>query len=125
MQHSINVVAYGAFSSHSQAKSSRFLLLHSSMFNPAYLPVLSFKNLLNQNPIYIGKMVSGFVKYSIPIPGPEGAVTADAPTVPSCSIYPTSGTVLDAFEITCKATSFCLTGCLYCLKTNTGGHTLY
>ncbi|XP_072237410.1 polycystin-1-like protein 2 [Leuresthes tenuis] len=72
--------------------------------------------------IAYGKMVSGFVKYSLPIPTPDLALTTDAPAVTSCSISPRSGTVLDAFDITCKATSFCSTGCLYCLKTSTGKH---
>uniref|UniRef100_A0A668V1H7 Polycystic kidney disease 1 like 2a n=1 Tax=Oreochromis aureus TaxID=47969 RepID=A0A668V1H7_OREAU len=71
-----------------------------------------------------------FVKYTLPIPDPEPTepptnlvFTTDAPmdpSVPSCSISPPSGTVLDAFDITCKTTSFCSTGCLYCFKTNTG-----
>ncbi|XP_015238922.1 PREDICTED: polycystic kidney disease protein 1-like 2 [Cyprinodon variegatus] len=61
-----------------------------------------------------GKKVPGFIKYSIPIPA--------APAVPTCSISPQSGNVLDAFEITCELTSFCSTGCLYCLKTDTGKH---
>ncbi|XP_038154610.1 polycystic kidney disease protein 1-like 2 [Cyprinodon tularosa] len=64
--------------------------------------------------IAYGKKVPGFVKYSIPIPA--------APAVPTCSISPQSGNVLDAFEITCELTSFCSTGCLYCLKTDTGKH---
>ncbi|XP_076743594.1 polycystin-1-like protein 2 [Maylandia zebra] len=78
------------------------------------------------------KKEPGFVKYTLPIPDPEptepptnSVVTTDAlmdPSVPSCSISPPSGTVLDAFGITCKTTSFCSTGCLYCFKTNTGTH---
>ncbi|XP_039867914.1 polycystic kidney disease protein 1-like 2 [Simochromis diagramma] len=78
------------------------------------------------------KKEPGFVKYTLPIPDPEptepptnSVVTTDAlmdPSVPSCSISPPSGTVLDAFDITCKTTSFCSTGCLYCFKTNTGTH---
>ncbi|XP_029979509.1 polycystic kidney disease protein 1-like 2 [Sphaeramia orbicularis] len=79
-----------------------------------------------------GKMEPGFAKYTLPIPGPEptepppnSVVTTDSPTdpgSPSCSISPSSGTVLDAFNITCKASSFCSTGCLYCFKTDTGKH---
>nr|XP_054588101.1 polycystic kidney disease protein 1-like 2 isoform X1 [Nothobranchius furzeri] len=76
----------------------------------------------NISVIAYGKTVPGFVKYTIPIPGPEGAETTDAPVVPSCNISPPSGTVLDAFEISCKATLFCSTGCLYCFKTSTGKH---
>ncbi|XP_005741746.2 polycystic kidney disease protein 1-like 2 [Pundamilia nyererei] len=78
------------------------------------------------------KKEPGFVKYTLLIPHPEptepptnSVVTTDAlmdPSVPSCSISPPSGTVLDAFDITCKTTSFCSTGCLYCFKTNTGTH---
>lgn len=68
----------------------------------------------------LGEKVPGFAKYSIPMPGPETAVTADVPAVPKCSISPQSGTVLDPFEITCESTSFCSGGCLYCFKTSTG-----
>ncbi|XP_017296853.3 polycystic kidney disease protein 1-like 2 [Kryptolebias marmoratus] len=76
----------------------------------------------NISVIAYGKTVPGFVKYSIPIPGPEEPLTADAPDALSCSISPSSGTVLDAFEIACKAAAFCSTDCLYCFKTNTGKH---
>uniref|UniRef100_A0A8C3A6T3 Polycystic kidney disease 1 like 2a n=1 Tax=Cyclopterus lumpus TaxID=8103 RepID=A0A8C3A6T3_CYCLU len=63
--------------------------------------------------------------YTFPIPGPEptkpAATEVPADTrPPSCSISPPSGTVLDAFDITCKTSSFCSTGCLYCFKTDTG-----
>ncbi|XP_054473206.1 polycystic kidney disease protein 1-like 2 [Anoplopoma fimbria] len=69
----------------------------------------------------------GFAKYTFPIPGPEPTEPAatDAPAdnrPPSCSISPSSGTVLDAFDITCKSSSFCSRGCLYCFKTDTGKH---
>uniref|UniRef100_A0A8C7X7D8 Polycystic kidney disease 1 like 2a n=1 Tax=Oryzias sinensis TaxID=183150 RepID=A0A8C7X7D8_9TELE len=47
-------------------------------------------------------------------------VTSDLPAVPSCSISPPSGTVLQTFDITCEAKSFCEAGCLYCFKTSTG-----
>uniref|UniRef100_A0A8C4HVJ1 Polycystic kidney disease protein 1-like 2 n=1 Tax=Dicentrarchus labrax TaxID=13489 RepID=A0A8C4HVJ1_DICLA len=85
-------------------------------------------------PLTVSKKQPGFAKYTLPIPGPEptepaaqlvSGVTADAPTDPSppfCSISPPTGTVLDAFDITCKASSFCSTGCLYCFKTDTGKH---
>ncbi|XP_075325387.1 polycystin-1-like protein 2 [Odontesthes bonariensis] len=82
----------------------------------------SRRMLHNITVIAYGKMVPGFVKYSLPIPTPDLALTTDAPAVTSCNISPRSGTVLDAFDITCKATSFCSTGCLYCFKTSTGKH---
>ncbi|XP_028329737.1 polycystic kidney disease protein 1-like 2 [Gouania willdenowi] len=66
----------------------------------------------------------GFVKYTLPIPGPdlpEPPVNSD-PSAFSCSISPPSGTVLDAFNITCDEISFCISNCLYCFKTNTGDH---
>ncbi|KAM4597252.1 polycystin-1-like protein 2 [Fundulus diaphanus] len=76
----------------------------------------------NINVIAYGEKVPGFAKYSIPIPGPETAVPSSSPAVPACSISPHSGTVLDAFKITCESTSFCSAGCFYCFKTNTGKH---
>ncbi|KAF7662063.1 hypothetical protein LDENG_00247400, partial [Lucifuga dentata] len=45
-----------------------------------------------------------------------GVEALTAPTPPSCSISPPTGTVLDAFDITCQASSFCSAGCLYCFK---------
>ncbi|XP_078480345.1 LOW QUALITY PROTEIN: polycystin-1-like protein 2, partial [Lampetra planeri] len=48
--------------------------------------------------------------------------TPAAAAAPSCSISPPSGTVLDAFDITCQPTSFCSSGCVYCLKTDKGSH---
>ncbi|XP_053722204.1 polycystic kidney disease protein 1-like 2 [Synchiropus splendidus] len=77
-----------------------------------------------------GKNMPGFAKYTLPIPEPEPTeqpTTAAATTVsfdsePSCSIFPLSGTVLDAFDITCKPGSFCSAGCVYCLMTDTGKH---
>uniref|UniRef100_A0A8C9XN42 Polycystic kidney disease 1 like 2a n=1 Tax=Sander lucioperca TaxID=283035 RepID=A0A8C9XN42_SANLU len=76
---------------------------------------------------FTGKSEPGFAKYTLPIPGAEPTEPAatDAPAEPrppSCSVSPPSGTVLDAFDITCKASSFCSTGCLYCFKTDTGKH---
>uniref|UniRef100_A0A672I0K4 Polycystic kidney disease 1 like 2a n=1 Tax=Salarias fasciatus TaxID=181472 RepID=A0A672I0K4_SALFA len=68
--------------------------------------------------LYTGKNVPGFAKYVLPVPDPEPS----GPPELSCSISPPSGTVLDAFNITCKETSFCSTGCVYCFKTNTGKH---
>ncbi|KAM3877020.1 polycystin-1-like protein 2 [Diretmus argenteus] len=82
--------------------------------------------------IAYGKKEPGFARYTIPIPGvmpTEPAATSQVttgppttPSPPSCSITPLSGTVLDAFNITCKASSFCSTGCLYCFKTDRGKH---
>ncbi|XP_075966222.1 polycystin-1-like protein 2 [Anarhichas minor] len=80
----------------------------------------------NISVIAYGKNTSGFAKYTLPIPGPEPTEpAAEAPAdnqPPSCSISPPSGTVLDAFDITCKSSSFCSTGCFYCFKTDTGKH---
>ncbi|KAM9408292.1 LOW QUALITY PROTEIN: polycystin-1-like protein 2 [Pholidichthys leucotaenia] len=91
-----------------------------------YLKV-SRENQHNISVIVYDKMEPRFVRYTLPIPGPDPTETAvtdgpTAPTLPSCSIYPPSGTVLDAFDIVCKETSFCSTGCLYCFKTSTGTH---
>ncbi|XP_044057560.1 polycystic kidney disease protein 1-like 2 isoform X2 [Siniperca chuatsi] len=93
---------------------------------------VSRDTLHNISVIAYGKKEAGFAKYTIPIPGPEptepsanSAVTTDRPadtSPPSCSISPLSGTVLNAFDITCKASSFCSTGCFYCFKTDTGKH---
>ncbi|XP_024909306.1 polycystic kidney disease protein 1-like 2 [Cynoglossus semilaevis] len=76
-----------------------------------------------------GKKELGFAKYTFPVPGVDpteaAAHSTDPPTDPSpplCTISPTSGTVLDAFDITCKPNSFCTTGCVYCFKTNAGQH---
>ncbi|XP_051235467.1 polycystic kidney disease protein 1-like 2 isoform X2 [Dicentrarchus labrax] len=103
------------------------------VINSQHLKV-SRDTLHNISVIAYGKKQPGFAKYTLPIPGPEptepaaqlvSGVTADAPTDPSppfCSISPPTGTVLDAFDITCKASSFCSTGCLYCFKTDTGKH---
>uniref|UniRef100_A0A665ST47 Polycystic kidney disease 1 like 2a n=1 Tax=Echeneis naucrates TaxID=173247 RepID=A0A665ST47_ECHNA len=79
---------------------------------------------------YAGKKEASFAKYILPVPGPEPTaaspeVTTDPPTKPSspsCNISPSSGTILDAFNITCKPSSFCSEGCLYCFKTETGKH---
>ncbi|XP_068452137.1 polycystin-1-like protein 2 [Clinocottus analis] len=81
----------------------------------------------NISVIAYGKDMPGFAKYTFPIPGPEPTEPAatEAPAdnrPPSCSISPPSGSVLDAFDITCKSSSFCSTGCLYCFKTDTGKH---
>ncbi|XP_045888956.1 polycystic kidney disease protein 1-like 2 isoform X2 [Micropterus dolomieu] len=93
---------------------------------------VSRDTLHNFSVIAYGKKEAGFAKYTFPIPGPESAeptvnsaVTSEAPAdprPPSCSISPLSGTVLDAFDITCKPSSFCSTGCFYCFKTDTGKH---
>ncbi|XP_040894682.1 polycystic kidney disease protein 1-like 2 [Toxotes jaculatrix] len=93
---------------------------------------VSRDTLHNISVIAYGKREPGFTKYTLPIPSPvptEQAAnpreTTDAPTdlsPPSCSISPTSGTVLDAFDMTCKPSSFCSAGCFYCFKTDTGKH---
>nr|XP_046243263.1 polycystic kidney disease protein 1-like 2 isoform X2 [Scatophagus argus] len=88
---------------------------------------VSRDTLNNITVIAYGKDKPGFAKYTLPIPGPEPTQppATDAPTEPSppsCSISPPSGTVLDAFDITCKASSFCSKGCSYCFKTDTGKH---
>ena len=78
-----------------------------------------------------GKKEPGFAKFTLQVPGPEPTepvVTTDVPTdatPPSCSISPTSGTVLDAFDITCKPSSFCSAGCFYCFRTNTGENVVH
>ncbi|XP_077451223.1 polycystin-1-like protein 2 [Stigmatopora argus] len=71
-------------------------------------------NLLNITVIAQGTSGLSFARYTLPIPDPE-------PT-PSCSIFPLSGTVLDSFDITCQASSFCSSGCQYCFQTDTGKH---
>ncbi|XP_039983123.1 polycystic kidney disease protein 1-like 2 [Xiphias gladius] len=93
---------------------------------------VSRDTLQNISVIAYGKKEPGFVTYTLRVPGPEPTepasipgVTTDAPTdpsTPSCSISPTSGTVLDAFDITCKPSSFCSAGCFYCFRTDTGKH---
>lgn len=74
---------------------------------------------------FAGNKEPGFARYTIPVPVPEPTipVVTDAPadsSPVSCSIFPTTGTVLDAFDITCKASSFCSAGCSYCFRTDTG-----
>ncbi|XP_026176225.1 polycystic kidney disease protein 1-like 2 [Mastacembelus armatus] len=81
--------------------------------------LVSMDTLHNITVIAHGKKDLGFAKYTLPIPGPE--ITTPAHPL-SCSISPPSGTVLDAFDITCKAGSFCSSGCDYCIKTSTGTH---
>ncbi|XP_033504613.2 polycystin-1-like protein 2 [Epinephelus lanceolatus] len=88
---------------------------------------VSRDTLQNISVIAYGKNEPGFARYIFPIPAPEPteAAATDAAadsTSPSCSISPTSGTVLDAFDITCTVNSFCSAGCVYCLKTDTGKH---
>ncbi|XP_029281679.1 polycystic kidney disease protein 1-like 2 [Cottoperca gobio] len=82
---------------------------------------VSRETLHNISVIAYGTNKTGFAKYTFTIPDPESAEPA-ATDAPSCSISPQSGTVLDAFDITCKASSFCSSGCLYCFKTDTGKH---
>ncbi|XP_061738629.1 polycystin-1-like protein 2 isoform X1 [Nerophis ophidion] len=80
-------------------------------------------NLLNITVIAQGTSDLGYARYTLPIPDPEPTTQAPAdPQPPTCSISPPSGTVLDAFDITCQAGSFCPSGCLYCFKTDTGKH---
>ncbi|XP_040019356.2 polycystin-1-like protein 2 [Gasterosteus aculeatus] len=74
----------------------------------------------NISVIAYGKNMPGFAKYTLPIPGPEPTEADNLP--PSCNISPPSGTVLEPFDITCKSSSFCSTGCFYCFKTDTGEH---
>ncbi|XP_026234452.1 polycystic kidney disease protein 1-like 2 [Anabas testudineus] len=74
--------------------------------------------LQNISVIAYGKKEPGFAKYTLPIPDPE-PTPADLHPI-SCSISPPSGTVLDAFDITCKPSPFCAAGCYYCFKTDTG-----
>ncbi|KAM7014972.1 polycystin-1-like protein 2 [Tautogolabrus adspersus] len=81
----------------------------------------------NISVIAYGTREPGFVKFTLPIPGPDPTepATTDAPADPtslSCSISPPSGTVLDAFDISCKTNTFCSKGCVYCFKTDTGKH---
>ncbi|XP_019954244.2 polycystin-1-like protein 2 isoform X2 [Paralichthys olivaceus] len=90
---------------------------------------LSRDNLQNISVIAYDKKGAGFARFTLPVPDPEPTEPAtnptDAPTgpsPPSCSISPTSGTVLDAFDITCKPSSFCSAGCFYCFTTDTGKH---
>ncbi|XP_053175168.1 polycystic kidney disease protein 1-like 2 [Scomber japonicus] len=94
---------------------------------PSRFLKVSRDTLQNISVIAYGNKEPGFAKYTLPIPGPEP--TEPVPTETSldhsnasCSIFPLSGTVLDAFDITCKASPFCSTGCLYCFKTDTGKH---
>ncbi|XP_042266661.1 polycystic kidney disease protein 1-like 2 [Thunnus maccoyii] len=97
------------------------LIVHSHLLK------VSRDTLQNISVIAYGKNKTGFAKYTLPIPGPEPTELATTETpadhsAASCSISPLSGTVLDAFDITCKASPFCSTGCLYCFKTDTGKH---
>eukprot|EP00066_Takifugu_rubripes_P019390 XP_011608656.1 PREDICTED: polycystic kidney disease protein 1-like 3 [Takifugu rubripes] len=88
---------------------------------------LSKETFRNISVVVYGKTEPGFASYTLPIPDAEptkpSATGAPAdPSPPSCSISPSSGTVLDAFDITCSASAFCSTGCSYCFKTDTGNH---
>lgn len=74
---------------------------------------------------FAGNKEPGFARYTIPVPvlEPTVPVGTDAPadlSPVSCSIFPPTGTVLDAFDITCKASSFCSAGCSYCFRTDAG-----
>lgn len=74
---------------------------------------------------FAGNKEPGFARYTIPVPvlEPTVPVVTDAPadsSPVSCNIFPPTGTVLDAFDITCKASSFCSAGCSYCFRTDTG-----
>ncbi|XP_035483332.2 polycystic kidney disease protein 1-like 2 isoform X1 [Scophthalmus maximus] len=81
---------------------------------------VSRDTLYNISVIAYGKNEPGFAKFTLPVPGPEP--TEPAATTTECSISPTSGTVLDAFNITCKPSPFCSAGCFYCFKTDQGKH---
>ncbi|XP_029000907.1 polycystic kidney disease protein 1-like 2 isoform X2 [Betta splendens] len=84
---------------------------------------MSRETLHNITVIAYGKTETGFAKYTLPVPGREPARSSDGPTDPqpvSCSISPPSGTVLDAFDITCEPSPFCSAGCFYCFRTGTG-----
>ncbi|XP_042342348.1 polycystic kidney disease protein 1-like 2 [Plectropomus leopardus] len=88
---------------------------------------ISREKLHNISVIAYGKTEPRFAKYTLPVPDPEPTEPAATdspadPRPPSCNISPPSGTVLDAFDITCTVSSFCSTGCVYCFKTDTGKH---
>ncbi|XP_023806866.1 polycystic kidney disease protein 1-like 2 [Oryzias latipes] len=93
---------------------------HTEYVVPSRYLEASRRMLHNITVIVYGKTVPGFVNYTLPVPGFHPEVTFDPPAVPSCSISPPSGTVLQTFDITCEAKSFCEAGCLYCFKTSTG-----
>lgn len=106
----ITVIVYGLFSFHYQC---------FEYFKKMFIKVsLLFS-------CFPGKREPGFVNYTLPIPYAEPTKLPDLdapadPSPPSCSISPPSGTVLDAFDITCRVSSFCSKGCSYCFKTDTG-----
>ncbi|XP_059209203.1 polycystin-1-like protein 2 [Centropristis striata] len=88
---------------------------------------VSREKLHNISVVAYGKNEPGFVRFTLPIPDPEPTepvvtVAPTEPRAPSCSISPPSGTVLDAFDISCAVNSFCSSGCIYCFKTDTGKH---
>lgn len=78
--------------------------------------------------VFSGKKDLGFAKYTLPVPDPEPPQPSNVPPdshAIQCSISPPSGTVLDAFDISCKLSSFCSAGCFYCFKTDTGEKVLH
>ncbi|XP_061669953.1 polycystin-1-like protein 2 isoform X2 [Syngnathoides biaculeatus] len=79
-------------------------------------------NLRNITVIVQGKSELGYAKYTLPIPDPEPTEAPPDVVPPTCRIFPLSGTVLDSFDISCQASSFCSSGCQYCFKTGTGKH---
>ncbi|XP_072321390.1 polycystin-1-like protein 2 [Eucyclogobius newberryi] len=77
--------------------------------------------------IAYGKTKAGFAKYMLPIPDPPPTPTPPVTSSPaadiiSCSISPSAGTILDAFNIMCKTSLTCSSGCVYCIKTDMGKH---
>ncbi|XP_034046435.1 polycystic kidney disease protein 1-like 2 [Thalassophryne amazonica] len=75
----------------------------------------------NISVIVYGKKEPGFAKYTILAPGAEpNEETPATPRGLSCSVSPQSGTVLDAFDISCETSSFCSAGCFYCFRTDDG-----
>ncbi|XP_075878911.1 polycystin-1-like protein 2 [Nelusetta ayraudi] len=88
---------------------------------------VSRDTLHNVTVIAYGQKEPAFARYTfqIPVLEPTTPVVTVAPTHSSpvsCSISPPTGSVLNAFDITCKASTFCSKGCSYCFKTDTGNH---
>uniref|UniRef100_A0AAV2LQ61 Polycystic kidney disease 1 like 2a n=1 Tax=Knipowitschia caucasica TaxID=637954 RepID=A0AAV2LQ61_KNICA len=89
--------------------------------------IMSRDTMQNIVVIAYGKTEAGFAKFTLPIPDPSPSPSPPATTRPaadtiSCSITPSAGTVLDAFNIMCKTSLSCSSGCLYCIKTDMGKH---
>lgn len=111
--HNVTVIAYGAL----------VMAIHRTNRScldmwPWNLPMCAISPFAGQNE-------PAFARYTfqVPVLEPTTPVVTVAPTHSStvaCSISPPAGTVLNAFDITCKASPFCSTGCSYCFKTDTG-----